>query len=82
MEIPPEYYEVVVIDEAHKYRNSNTLEYSNVHKLCKGKEVILVTATPRNKYNTDIEALLYLFQSRYNSNILSDTKTYTDISES
>lgn len=74
LEIPPEYYEVVVIDEAHKYRNSNTLEYSNVHKLCKGKEVILVTATPRNNYNTDIEALLYLFQSRYNSNILSDTK--------
>ncbi|KAF0127737.1 MAG: helicase domain protein [Elusimicrobia bacterium] len=53
---------VIIVDEAHKYRNENTDDYANLHKLCQGKKVILLTATPFNNRPQDIFAMIRLFQ--------------------
>lgn len=53
---------IVIVDEAHKYRNENTDDYANLHKLCQGKKVILLTATPFNNRPQDIFSMIRLFQ--------------------
>ena len=65
---------IVVIDESHRFKNQSTLRYEQLHAICANKKVILVTATALNNVHSDIESQLYLFQSKYNSNILSETK--------
>jgi hypothetical protein len=37
---------LVIIDEAHQYRNEVTESYGLLHRLCQGNKVILLTATP------------------------------------
>ena len=53
---------LIIIDEAHKYRNELTEDYANLHKLCRNKKVILLTATPFNNRPQDIFAMIRLFQ--------------------
>mgnify|MGYP004583733319 FL=1 len=53
-------YTYVFIDEAHRFRNSNTENYTNLHQICRGKKVVLISATPINNYNSDIENQIYL----------------------
>lgn len=53
---------VVLIDEAHKYRNADTIDYGYLHQLCQWKKVILLTATPFNNKPEDIFNLIKLFQ--------------------
>lgn len=53
---------LVIVDEAHKYRNENTDDYINLHKLCQGNKVMLLTATPFNNKPQDIFAMIKLFQ--------------------
>lgn len=60
---------VLIIDEAHKYRNDNTDDYANLHKLCQGKKVILLTATPFNNRPQDIFSMIRLFQIAAKSTI-------------
>jgi superfamily II DNA or RNA helicase len=55
-------YKYVVVDEAHRFRNENTQAYANLLDICRGKKVILVTATPLNNSIDDIFAQLKLFQ--------------------
>lgn len=62
-------YSYVFIDEAHRFRNSNTENYTNLHQICRGKKVILISATPINNYSSDIENQIYLFQSKQNGTI-------------
>lgn len=62
-------YDYVVVDEAHRFRNENTLSYANLLDICRGKKVILVTATPLNNTVDDIFAQLKLFQAPKNSTI-------------
>ena len=57
-----EKYKYVFIDEAHRFRNENTQQYELLHKICWGKKVILVSATPFNNRIEDIKAQLKLFQ--------------------
>ncbi len=57
-------YSYVFIDEAHRFRNSDTEGFTNLHQICRGKKVILISATPINNYTSDIENQLYLFQSK------------------
>jgi ERCC4-related helicase len=52
----------VVIDEAHYFRNEGTQSYAQLLDICRGKKVILVTATPLNNTVDDIFAQLKLFQ--------------------
>ena len=53
--------EVVVIDEAHRFRNQDTKDYELLHNICRNKIVILLTATPFNNRPRDILSLLKLF---------------------
>jgi len=53
---------LVIIDEAHRYRNEFTEDYSLLHELCSGNKVVLLTATPFNNDPSDIYAMVKLFQ--------------------
>jgi len=53
---------LIIIDEAHKYRNEETRDYVNIHKLCQGNKVLLLTATPFNNRPQDIFSMIKLFQ--------------------
>jgi superfamily II DNA/RNA helicase len=58
----PEKYQYIFVDEAHRFRNEITQAYENLHKICWGKKVILVSATPFNNTINDIFSQLKLFQ--------------------
>ena len=62
-------YDYIVVDEAHRFRNENTHSYANLLDICRGRKVILVTATPLNNSVNDIFAQLKLFQAPKNSTI-------------
>ena len=64
-----ERYDYIVVDEAHRFRNEGTQSYANLLDICRGKKVILVTATPLNNTVDDIFAQLKLFQAPKNSTI-------------
>jgi superfamily II DNA or RNA helicase len=53
--------ETIIIDEAHNFRNQDTAAYEALAQICRGKQVILLTATPFNNSPADIFALLKLF---------------------
>jgi ERCC4-related helicase len=63
--------QLVIVDEAHRYRNEDTYDYQSLHKLCVNKKVVLLTATPFNNDPKDVFALVKLFdppsQSRINT---------------
>jgi hypothetical protein len=62
-------FDYVVVDEAHRFRNEGTRSYADLLDICRGKKVILVTATPLNNTIDDIFAQLKLFQAPKNSTI-------------
>ncbi len=62
-------YQNVFIDEAHKFRNEANISYELLSRICAGKKVILVTATPLNNSPLDILAQIKLFQKGRNSTI-------------
>ena len=53
--------EVVIVDEAHYFRNQDTEDYEALLKICRDRIVILLTATPFNNSPADIFSLLKLF---------------------
>lgn len=53
---------LIIIDEAHNYRNEFTLDYGMLHELCQGNKVMLLTATPFNNQPADIYSMVKLFQ--------------------
>ena len=53
--------EVIIVDEAHRFRNQDTKTYEYLKNICRGKIVILLTATPFNNRPADILSLLSLF---------------------
>jgi len=53
--------EVIIIDEAHRFRNQDTENYEYLKNICRNKNVILLTATPFNNRPADILSLLKLF---------------------
>ena len=54
-------YEVVIIDEAHNFRNPDTQKYKILAPYLNGKKVVLLTATPQNKSVWDIYNQIKLF---------------------
>ncbi len=54
-------YKVILMDEAHRFRNQDTSAYEALADICRGKQIILLTATPFNNSPTDIFSLLKLF---------------------
>jgi len=69
-------YELIIIDESHKFKNYDTSRYKELERICKErvkyqKKVILISATPLNNRPMDIANQLYLFQDKRNSTIPS-----------
>ncbi len=62
-------YSNIIIDEAHRFRNEMTVSYETLAEICRGKRVVLVTATPYNNTPEDILSLLKLFQNSRKSTI-------------
>ncbi len=54
-------YEVIIVDEAQRFRNQDTEAYEILSNICRDKIVILLTATPFNNTPADIFSLLKLF---------------------
>ncbi|MEW6614200.1 MAG: helicase-related protein [Thermodesulfobacteriota bacterium] len=67
--IGTEKYQNVIIDEAHRFRTEATITYEKLAEICRGKRVVLVTATPYNNAPRDILSLLKLFQPARKSTI-------------
>jgi superfamily II DNA/RNA helicase/HKD family nuclease len=59
----PDRFDYVFVDEAHRFRNELTQGYEMLHRICWGKKVILVSATPINNTIEDIYSQLKLFQA-------------------
>jgi superfamily II DNA or RNA helicase len=64
-----ERYKNVIIDEAHRFRNEMTQSYESLYRICRGKRVILVTATPLNNSPNDILSQIKLFQNARRSTL-------------
>lgn len=61
-------YQYVVADESHRFRNEKTRSYEIIKKICLGKKVILLSATPLNNSLADLLAQIKLFQKgRYST---------------
>jgi superfamily II DNA/RNA helicase len=79
----PDQFDLVVVDESHKFRNDYTDMYVALQNICKiprsrpselgdsRKKVVLISATPLNNRPQDIENQLYLFQDKRNSTLES-----------
>src|SRR5207248_10596593 len=59
--------DVIIIDEAHHFRNLGLKEKSRYYRMadvCAGKTVFLLTATPVNNRLIDLQHLIELFSGR------------------
>jgi ERCC4-related helicase len=56
------YAPIVLVDEAHKFRNDDTKDYQLLDRICKGRKVILLTATPFNNAPNDVFNLVKLYE--------------------
>jgi len=76
-----EEYDLIIVDEAHKYRNHKTGVFQNLQLICKSprankglieglqKKVILVSATPLNNRPDDIFYQIQMFQDARQSTL-------------
>jgi HKD family nuclease len=64
-----EKYTNIIIDEAHRFRTETNKTYELIAEICRGKRVILVTATPYNNSPKDILSEIKLFQNARKSTI-------------
>lgn len=85
-----EEYDLILVDEAHRFRTDNSQMYDSLQRICKTereyvgrigdshKKVILISATPLNNRPDDLYNLLSLFQDRRKSNIdgISNLQNY------
>lgn len=56
-------FDMVIVDEAHFFRNERTEAYAHLKNVCCNKDVVLLSATPFNNNPSDLAALLKLFSS-------------------
>jgi len=77
-EIEKREYKNIVIDEAHRFRTETTVSYEKLAQICRGKRIILVTATPYNNSPKDILNQIKLFQNTRKSTLpnLSDLERF------
>ena len=62
-------YEIILIDESHRFRSPMSDNYTKLSQICIGKQVILVSATPYNNSPKDLLSQIRLFQSAKKSDI-------------
>ncbi|HEX4084165.1 MAG TPA: helicase-related protein [Chthoniobacteraceae bacterium] len=77
----PESYDLIIVDEAHKFRNDTAEGFDELQRICKtktlrvvngertDKRVMLVSATPLNNRPEDIRNLIALFQDLKHSTL-------------
>lgn len=78
----PERYDLVIVDEAHRFRNDAAGAFDLLQRICKTstrrtgedgqplrKKVILISATPLNNRPSDLRNLLALFQDLKDSTL-------------
>ena len=65
-------FDVVVVDEAHYFRNQDSDDYHFLSQICRGKQVVLLTATPYSNRPNDMLALLKLFSPTRQSLLTPD----------
>ena len=76
----PELYDLIIVDEAHKFRSDTASMYNELQKLCKtktkrydgslhDKKVILCVCYATNNRPEDIANLVYLFQDSKDSTL-------------
>ena len=78
-----ERYDLILVDEAHKFRNHRSQQFQNLQIICKSgrenignvegfeKKIVLISATPLNNKPDDIYRLITLFQDERNSTLPS-----------
>lgn len=64
-------YKNIIIDEAHRFRTESTQMFEKLFEICRGKRVILVSATPLNNTPLDILSQIKLFQNAHKSTLPS-----------
>lgn len=76
-----ERYDLILVDEAHKFRNHKSQQFEHLQVICKAgreniggiegyeKKLVLISATPLNNKPEDIYYLISLFQDIRNSNL-------------
>ncbi len=62
-------FTTIFIDESHRFRTEDTQSYEKLAQICRGKRVVLVSATPLNNTPQDILSQIKLFQPGKNSTI-------------
>lgn len=74
-------YDLILVDEAHRFRNHTSQAYENLQLICKAgrevngaiegtrKKVVLISATPLNNRPDDIYYLIQLFQDSRRSTL-------------
>ncbi|WP_247653656.1 helicase-related protein [Flavobacterium sp. CS20] len=79
----PNEYDLIIIDEAHKFRSDTSNMYEKLQTITKTdrripgsngdtrKKVMLLSATPLNNHPSDIENQIYLFQDKRNATLPS-----------
>ena len=78
----PEKFDLVIVDEAHRFRNDVTGQFNDLQRICKSpterlgnddlpapKKIILVSATPLNNAPSDLRSLISLFQDMRDSTL-------------
>lgn len=62
-------FDYVFIDESHRFRTDSNPTYEKLAQVCRGKKVVLVSATPLNNSPADVLSQIKLFQPARNSSI-------------
>jgi superfamily II DNA or RNA helicase len=80
----PEKYDLIIVDEAHKFRSDTAIAFDLLQKICKtpprqighvitednrSKKVILISATPLNNRPEDLRNQIYLFMDAKDSTL-------------
>lgn len=78
----PQKFDLVIVDEAHRFRNDVTGQFNDLQRICKSpterftnddvpavKKIILVSATPLNNAPSDLRSLISLFQDMRDSTL-------------
>ena len=60
----PGHCSLVLVDEAHAFRNPRTRRYDALARLVAGRRVVMLSATPLNNTPADLAALVQLFAPR------------------
>ncbi len=75
---PPPHFDLVIVDEAHTIRNSNTWAYQGVELFTRNADsVVFLTATPLQNSNNDLYTLLNLLRP----DVVIDKDTFETMSE-